>query len=150
VETRALAIAGHWKDARESGQRLITEARALGQEPTIARALRWSAFAIYSQARTAEERQRAEGYLREAIPLAAEAGADLLVARTASYLFNILAHAQRRNLEADAMLPHVQALVIRAGNRPSIVWSCCSDKRASWSGWAPTCPSTYREPDIST
>jgi hypothetical protein len=99
-------------------ERLITEARALGQEPTIARALRWSAFAIYSQARTAEERQRAEGYLREAIPLAAEAGADLLVARTASYLFNILAHAQRRNLEADAMLPHVQALVIRAGNRP--------------------------------
>ncbi len=116
--TRALAVAGQWKEAGESGEKLLEEARALGHAPTIARALRSAAFAIYSRARTAEERRLGETYLREAIPLAAKAGDDRLVASTSSYLFNILAYAQRRVQEAEAMLPHVDALVIRAGDRP--------------------------------
>jgi tetratricopeptide (TPR) repeat protein len=115
--TRALAIAGKWQEARASGEAQLAEARALGHGPTIARALRWAAFAIYSQARTAEERRQGEAYLREAIPLAALGGDDRLVASTASYLFELMAYGQRRIEEAEAMLPHVEALVARAGNR---------------------------------
>ena len=115
---RAFAVAGQWKEARSRSDALLAEARGLGHEPTIAQALRVAAFTIYSQARTAEERQQGEAYLREAIPLAAHAGDDRLVAHTASYLFNLLAYGQRRTQEAEAMLPHVEALVIRGGNRP--------------------------------
>ena len=61
---------------------------------------------------------RPRQYLREAIPLAARAGDDRLVARDASYLFNLLAYVQQRIQEAEAMLPHVEALVIRAGDHP--------------------------------
>ena len=116
--TRSLTVAGQWKEARAGAERQLAEARSLGHEPTIARALRSAAFAIYSQARTADERRQGEEYLREAIPLAARAGDDRLVARTSSYLFNLLAYAQRRVQEAEAMLPHVEALVIRAGSQP--------------------------------
>jgi len=115
---RSLTVAGRWKEARERSERLLAEARALGHEPTIARALRGAAFAVWSQARNSDERRQAEAYLREAIPLAANAGDDQLVATTASYLFNLLAYGQRRVQEAEAMLPHVEALVIRGGNRP--------------------------------
>jgi tetratricopeptide (TPR) repeat protein len=115
---RSFSIAGRWKEARSRSEQELAEARALGHAPTMAKALAWSAFAIYSQARTADERRQVEGYLREAIPLAAKAGDDQLVARTASYLFNILAYGQRRVQEAEAMLPHVEALVIRGGNHP--------------------------------
>jgi tetratricopeptide (TPR) repeat protein len=115
---RSLTVAGRWKEAREYSEKLLGEARALGHEPTIALALRQAAFAVYSQARTADERRQGEAYLREAIPLAAHAGDDRLVARTASYLFNLLAYGQRRVQEAEAMLPHVEALVIRGGSQP--------------------------------
>jgi tetratricopeptide (TPR) repeat protein len=115
---RSLAVAGRWNEARERSEQLLSEARALGHGLTIAKALRSSAFASYSQARTADERRQSEAYLREAIPLAAGAGDDQLVAATASYLFTILAYGQRRVQEAEAMLPHVEALVIRGGNRP--------------------------------
>jgi tetratricopeptide (TPR) repeat protein len=115
---RALAVAGRWQESRESGERLLGEARALGDGATLAKALRLTAFILYSQARTADQRRQGEAYLREAIPLAANAGDDQLVARTASYLFNLLAYGQRRIQEAEAMLPHVEALVIRGGNRP--------------------------------
>jgi hypothetical protein len=116
--TRSLVVAGQFKEARAGAEQQLAEARALGHEQTIAQALRSAAFAIYSQARTAEERKQGEGYLREAIPLAARAGDDRLVAWTSSYLFNLLAYAQRRIQEAEAMLPHVEALVIRGGNHP--------------------------------
>ncbi|HTV19831.1 MAG TPA: serine/threonine-protein kinase [Polyangiaceae bacterium] len=117
--TRSLALAGQWQEARSSSEALLAEARTLGHEPTIARALRMAAFAIYSQARNVDDRRQAERYLREAIPLAARSGDDRLVARTASYLFNILAYAEHRTQEAEAMLPHVEALVIRGGNQPA-------------------------------
>jgi tetratricopeptide (TPR) repeat protein/predicted Ser/Thr protein kinase len=115
---RSLTVAGRWKEARDRSEQLLAEARALGHAPTIAKALRGAAFTAWSQARTADERRQAEAYLREAIPLAANAGDDQLVAATASYLFNLLAYAQRRVQEAEAMLPHVEALVIRGGNHP--------------------------------
>jgi tetratricopeptide (TPR) repeat protein len=115
---RSLTVAGRAKEARERSEQLLAEARTLGHEPTIAKALRGAGLTVFSQARTADERRQAEAYLREAIPLAANAGDDQLVARTASYLFNLLAHGQRRFQEAEAMLPHVEALVIRGGNHP--------------------------------
>ena len=116
--TRSLAVAGQYQEARAGAEGQLAEARRLGHEATIAQALRSAAFAIYSQARTAEERKQGEAYLREAIPLAARAGDDRLVARTSSYLFNLLAYGQRRIQEAEAILPHVEALVIRAGSHP--------------------------------
>jgi len=116
--TRSLAVAGQYKEARAAAEGQLAEARALGHQPTIAQALRSAAFAIYSQARTADERKQGEAYLREAIPLAARAGDDRLVASTSSYLFNLLAYGQRRIQEAEAMLPHVEALVIRGGSHP--------------------------------
>jgi eukaryotic-like serine/threonine-protein kinase len=115
---RSLTVAGRWKEAMGRSEQLLAEARALGHEPTIAKALRGAAFTVWSQARSADERRQAEAYLREAIPLAANAGDDQLVAKTASYLFNLLAYGQRRVQEAEAMLPHVEALVIRGGNHP--------------------------------
>jgi tetratricopeptide (TPR) repeat protein len=115
---RALGVAGRWKEAGEAAQKLLDEARATGHDPTIAQALRLNAFITYSRARTAEERQQGEAYLREAIPLAARAGDDRLVARASSYLFELLAYGQNRVQEAEAMLPHVDALVIRAGDHP--------------------------------
>lgn len=115
---RSLTVAGRWKEARERSEQLLAEARLLGNDLTIAKALRGAAFSVWSQARNADERRQAEAYLREAIPLAASAGDDQLVARTASYLFNLLAYGQRRIQEAEAMLPHVEALVIRGGNHP--------------------------------
>jgi tetratricopeptide (TPR) repeat protein/predicted Ser/Thr protein kinase len=115
---RSLTVAGRWKEARERSEQLLAEARTLGHDPTTARALRGAAFTVWSQARNADERRQAEAYLREAIPLAANAGDDQLVAKTASYLFNLLAYGQRRVQEAEAMLPHVEALVIRGGNHP--------------------------------
>jgi tetratricopeptide (TPR) repeat protein len=116
--TRSLAVAGQYKEARAGAEAQLAQARTLGHQPTIAQALRSAAFAIYSQARTADERKQGEAYLREAIPLAARAGDDRLVASTSSYLFNLMAYGQRRILEAEAMLPHVEALVIRAGGHP--------------------------------
>jgi eukaryotic-like serine/threonine-protein kinase len=117
-EVRALGIAGRWKEAGDGVQKLLEEARATGHDPTIAQVLRLAGFVTYSRARTVEERQQAEAYLREAIPLAARAGDDRLVARTSSYLLSLIAYGQDRIQEAEAMLPHVDALVIRAGDQP--------------------------------
>lgn len=117
-EARALGVAGRWKEAGEAARKLLDEARATAHDPTIAQALRLAAFTTYSSARSSEERQQGEAYLREAIPLAARAGDDRLVARASSYLFELLAYGQNRIQEAEAMLPHVDALVIRAGDHP--------------------------------
>jgi serine/threonine protein kinase/tetratricopeptide (TPR) repeat protein len=115
---RALGIAGRWQEAGDGAREVLEEARATSHDPTIAQALRLAAFTTSSSARTVEERQQGEAYLREAIPLAARAGDDRLVARASSDLFSLLADGQDRIQEAEAMLPHVDALVIRAGDRP--------------------------------
>jgi tetratricopeptide (TPR) repeat protein len=73
---------------------------------------------VYASARTAEERRQAEALLREGLGLAARVGDDRLVAETSSYIFTLISYGQDRTLEADAMLPHVEALVLRAGNDP--------------------------------
>jgi hypothetical protein len=81
-------------------------------------ALREVSAILTAQARSADERLKYDDYLREAIPLAARAGDDRLAARAASTLFNDLGHLLRRFQEAEAMFPTVEALVIRAGDRP--------------------------------
>jgi tetratricopeptide (TPR) repeat protein len=116
--TRALMTAGRWREAVDGAEKLLEKARETGHEPSIAEAMSWVARAVYSGARTADERRRAEVLLRESIHLAAIAGDDQLVARTASYMFNIIAYGQRRTLESEAMLPSVDALVLRAGDEP--------------------------------
>jgi tetratricopeptide (TPR) repeat protein len=115
---RSLSLAGQWTGMRERFDALLAEARSLGHERTIALALREVSALLWVQARTAEERQKCVQYLREAIPLAARAGDDRLAARASSILFNLLGYMLHRDQEAEAMLPSVEALVIRAGDRP--------------------------------
>jgi tetratricopeptide (TPR) repeat protein len=115
---RSLSLAGQWKGMRERFDALLAEARSLGHERTIAFALREVSAILWVQARSAEERQECVQYLREALPLAARAGDDRLAARAASTLFNLLGYMLHRDQEAEAMLPSVEALVIRAGDRP--------------------------------
>jgi tetratricopeptide (TPR) repeat protein len=115
---RSLSLAGQWQGMRERFEALLAEARALGHERTLAFALREVSALLWVQARTAEERQKCVQYLREAIPLAARAGDDRLAARAASTLFNLLGYTLHRDQEAETILPSVEALMIRAGNRP--------------------------------
>jgi tetratricopeptide (TPR) repeat protein len=115
---RSLSLAGQWQGMRERFEALLAEARALGHERTIALVLREASGILWVQARSAEERQQYVQYLREALPLAARAGDDRLAARAASLLFNLLGYVLHRDQEAEAMLPSVEALVIRAGDRP--------------------------------
>jgi tetratricopeptide (TPR) repeat protein len=115
---RSLSIAGQWQGMPERFDALLAEARSLGHERTIALVLREVSAILWVQARSAEDRQKCVQYLREALPLAARAGDDRLAARAASTLFNLLGYALHRVQEAEAMLPSVEALVIRAGDRP--------------------------------
>jgi tetratricopeptide (TPR) repeat protein len=115
---RSLSKAGQWNGMRERLEALLGEARSLGHERTLALALREVSALLTAQARSAEERLKYDEYLREAIPLAARAGDDRLAARAASTLFNDLGYLLRRVQEAEAMLPTVEALVIRGGDRP--------------------------------
>jgi len=115
---RSVMAAGQWQGIRERLEALLAEARSLGHERTIALALREVSAILSVQASSAEERLKYDDYLREAIPLAARAGDDRLAARAASTLFNNLGYVWHHIEEAEAMLPTVQALMIRAGDRP--------------------------------
>jgi tetratricopeptide (TPR) repeat protein/tRNA A-37 threonylcarbamoyl transferase component Bud32 len=112
--TRALTTAG--RDPIAHAQRVLDSARKLGHPPTIAQAVTSLGHAISVSANTSEDRKRGEETLREGMHLAAQAGDDRLLARTASRLFVILSYGQKRIQEADAMLPVVEALVSLAGN----------------------------------
>jgi tetratricopeptide (TPR) repeat protein len=116
--SKALMTAGRWREAIEQADALLNRAREAGHDRTIAHAQTELARATYASARTSEERKQAELLLREGLRLAARVGDDRLVAQTSSYIFTLISYGQNRSLEADAMLPHVEALVLRAGNDP--------------------------------
>jgi tetratricopeptide (TPR) repeat protein len=97
---------------------LLDKARANGHQRTIAEALTWAARATNSAGTSNEDRKRAEALSLEGMQLASRVNDDRLFARTASYLFVILAYRERRTDEAAAMLPMVDAAVRRAGDAP--------------------------------
>jgi tetratricopeptide (TPR) repeat protein len=115
---RALRLAGHWQEAGDNAEKLLQEARAVGHASTTAAALRNAAITVSSRARTVEERRRGEDYLREAIPLAAQAGDARAVASIAGDLFELVAWVNNKTEEAEAMMPQVEALVLLAGDPP--------------------------------
>lgn len=115
---RALRLAGHWQEAVASAEKLVQEARAVGHPGTLAAALRIAAVTVSMGSRTVEERRRGEAYLREAIPLAAEMGDKRAMASIAGELFELVAWVNNKTEEAEAVMAHVEALVLMAGDPP--------------------------------
>lgn len=121
---RASISAG--RDQREPANELLERARALGHRPTIALALS-SVARANENAIVGADREKGRALLIEArqqfnesMAIAAEVGDRQLLARTASYVFNIVAFREKRAEEADAMFPMVDALVNGAGNDPEL------------------------------
>jgi tetratricopeptide (TPR) repeat protein len=112
----ALIIGGFRSEALEQARLALERARATGHAPTIATATVYMGRATITAARSNDERSAGEAWVKEGMRLAAYSGQELLLARTASYLFCNLAYVQVRVEEAEAMLPMVQAIVARVGN----------------------------------
>ncbi|HTV20023.1 MAG TPA: serine/threonine-protein kinase, partial [Polyangiaceae bacterium] len=113
---RALITASRGPEALEQAQRMLELARATEHPPTIAAATAQLGRA-YNRLPSPTESARGEALLNESIRLAALAGDDRLVAATSSFLLFRIAYGQTRIQEAEAMLPAVEALVHRAGDR---------------------------------
>jgi serine/threonine protein kinase len=115
----AALITGGFGPASVTEARLaLDRARATGHAATIAKATVYMGRTSVSAARTSEQRSEGERWVREGMRLAADSGQDLLLAKTATYLFCNLSYAQVRIQESQAMLPMVEAIVARAGNPP--------------------------------
>lgn len=112
----ALIFGGVRSEALEQARLALERARATGHAPTIARATVYMGRASIAAGGSKEERSAGEARVQEGMRLAAYSGDELLLARTASYLFYNLAYVQVRVEEAEAMLPMVQAIVARVGN----------------------------------
>jgi eukaryotic-like serine/threonine-protein kinase len=112
----ALLIGGFRSDALEQARLALERARATGHAPTIARATVSMGRSTITASRSNEDRSAGEAWVKEGMRLAAYSGQELLLAKTASYLFHSLAYVQVRVEEAEAMLPMVQAIVARVGN----------------------------------
>jgi eukaryotic-like serine/threonine-protein kinase len=117
-DVQALLTAARGPASIERARELLPRAERTGHGPTIARVSAQLARATYATAATNEQRLRGEAMLQESLVLAARAGDTGLVSRTVSYLFMVIGYGQSRISEAEAMLPMVEALVARAGNRP--------------------------------
>jgi len=116
--TKTLLTAGRGPQAIERAESTLELALTTAHARTIAAATTQLGRARLSSARTVEEKAAAEGLLREAIQSAAAAGDNALAARTSSHLFVQIGYQQRRILEAEAMLPAVEAVVALAGDPP--------------------------------
>jgi tetratricopeptide (TPR) repeat protein len=114
----ALVSAGRASEAVEAAKHFLNLARATEYPPTIAAATAQLGVATYRAGLTKEQRSAGEALLKESIVLAATARDDALLARTSSFVFFIVSYTQMRTAEAEAMLPAVEALVSRGGNRP--------------------------------
>jgi eukaryotic-like serine/threonine-protein kinase len=114
----ALIRGGFGSASLEHARLALERARATRHAATIAKATVYMGRSSFAAAGTLEQRNEAEAWLREGMRLAADSGQDLLLAKTASYLFCFLSYSQVRTQESEAMLPMVQAIVARAGNPP--------------------------------
>lgn len=113
-ELKAIAAAGEFDAALEALQPLTSEARGLGYPPLTAELLEQMAV-IQSRLGLLSD---AEQSAREAIALAADAGDDALLSRTANDLLYLVGPLQFRFEESLAMVPLVDGYVRRAGDRP--------------------------------
>jgi tetratricopeptide (TPR) repeat protein len=113
---KALLIAE--RPAQPLAFELLESARATNHQRTIAEALTWAARATNASAKSSDDRKKAEALSVEGMQLASRVGDDRLFAKTASYLFVIIAMREQRTDEAAAMLPMVDAAVSRAGDDP--------------------------------
>jgi eukaryotic-like serine/threonine-protein kinase len=117
-DVQALLTAARGPASIERARELLTRAERTGHGPTIAQVNAQLARATYATAATNEQRLRGEAMLKESLVLAARAGDTGAVSRIVSYLFMVIGYGQSRISEAEAMLPMVEALIERAGNRP--------------------------------
>jgi len=114
---RALITASRGPEALEQAQSMLELARLTEHPPAIAAATAQLGRA-YNRMPSPSQSALGEDLLNESIRLAAAAGDDRLVAATSSFLLFRISYGQTRVQEAEAMLPAVEALVERAGNRP--------------------------------
>jgi len=107
----ALRSAGRWVEGAEAGRALVAEARQLGHDPLLARAL----IATADQMVRSGGAREAEAMLREALPAAARGRDDEAAARAATLLIWATGVEQTRHDEAVAMIPAAEAMAARAG-----------------------------------
>jgi len=107
----ALRRAGRYVDGAEAGRALIAEARRIGHEPLLARAL----VATADQAMRTGAPAEAEAMLREALPAAARGRDDRTAAQAASLLIWATGVEGTKHAEAVAMVPAAEAMAARAG-----------------------------------
>jgi tetratricopeptide (TPR) repeat protein/predicted Ser/Thr protein kinase len=116
VVNQALVEASGGSEAVEHARRVVELARTAQHEAALAKATAQLGRATLRTATAREQRVVGETILNESLRLAALAGDDQLLARTASFLFYNIANAQTRIQDGEAIRPMVEAFVRRAGN----------------------------------
>jgi predicted Ser/Thr protein kinase/tetratricopeptide (TPR) repeat protein len=117
-DVRASLGVGHIDEAVSRAAQLLEAARQVGHEPTLAATLLGSARAVCAGARDRMSLAPALPLLREAMQHATRAGDDALLAEVATLLFTLTADDPEHVLEADALTPIVETMVVRGGDRP--------------------------------
>jgi len=117
ARSTALTRAGKPKDALEAVTPLVARARALGYAPVLAEILQQLGI---SQ-RDVGDPKVAEATLIEAARTGAAAKDDTLVAKAMIEQLWVVGYRGGRQAEALALVPYIEAAIVRAGNDPLVL-----------------------------